>query len=155
MSGKIVKLLISKDPKSAMQSVNQIILEEKKGIFGDRYCAQEGTFSNKGEVEPDRDVTLIEIEKIEAFNQACNQTTRAEDFRRNIVVSNCDLNALVGKEFQIADVILKGIRLCEPCNCLAKELSNEEFLKNMQHKGGLRAEIVKGGSIDLNSQIEV
>ena len=44
MSGKIAKLLISKDTQSDMLNVNQIVLEVGKGIFGDRYYNQEGTF---------------------------------------------------------------------------------------------------------------
>lgn len=155
MSGKIVKLLISKDPKSAMLSLNQIVLEAGKGIFGDRYYNQEGTFSNKGEIEPDRDVTLIEIEKIDALNKEHNLDITAEDLRRNIVVSNCDLNSLVDKEFQIGEVVLKGLRLCEPCKYLSDKLNNEEVLSQMIHKAGLRAQIIKSGSIDLNSQVEV
>jgi MOSC domain-containing protein YiiM len=155
MSGKIVKLLISKDPKSTMLSLNQIVLEAGKGIFGDRYYNQEGTFSNKGEIEPDRDVTLIEIEKIDALNKEYNLDITAEDLRRNIVVSNCDLNSLVDKEFQIGEVVLKGLRLCEPCKYLSDKLDNEEVLSQMIHKAGLRAQIIKSGSIDLNSQVEV
>ena len=155
MSGKIVKLLISKDPKSAMLSLNQIVLEAGKGIFGDRYYNQEGTFSNKGEIEPDRDVTLIEIEKIDALNKEHNLDITAEDLRRNIVVSNCDLNSLVDKEFQIGEVVLKGLRLCEPCKYLSDKLNNKEVLSQMIHKAGLRAQIIKSGSIDLNSQLEI
>jgi len=155
MSGKIVKLLLARDVNTPMQNVNQMVLEENKGIFGDRYYYQEGTFSNKKEIEPDRDVTLIEIENIEEFNKQFNQNLTPEELRRNIVVTNCKLNDLVDKEFQIANVVLKGIRLCEPCNFLAKKLDNEEFLKGMIHKSGLRAKIIKGGSIDLNSQVEI
>ena len=155
MSGKIVKLLISKDPKSAMLCLNQIVLEAGKGIFGDRYYNQEGTFSNKGEIQPDRDVTLIEIEKIDALNKEHNLDITAEDLRRNIVVSNCDLNSLVDKEFQIGEVVLKGLRLCEPCKYLSDKLNNEEVLSQMIHKAGLRAQIIKSGSIDLNSQLEI
>ena len=155
MSGKIAKLLISKDTQSDMLNVNQIVLEVGKGIFGDRYYNQEGTFSNKGEIEPDRDVTLIEIEKIDALNKEHNLDITAEDLRRNIVVSNCDLNSLVDKEFQIGEVVLKGLRLCEPCKYLSDKLNNEEVLSQMIHKAGLRAQIIKSGSIDLNSQVEV
>ena len=154
MSGKIVKLLISKDTQTPMLNVNQIVLEVGKGIFGDRYYNQIGTFSNKGEIEPDRDVTLIEIEKINAINNEHNLDITAEDFRRNIVVTNCDLNSLVGKEFQIGEVVLKGLILCEPCKYLSDKLNNQEVLSQMVHKAGLRAQIIKGGSIDLNSQIE-
>jgi len=155
MSGKIVNLFISPDIKSTMQEVNQMIFEKEKGIFGDRYYNQEGTFSNKGKTEPDRDVTLIEIEKINEFNDNFNQNITAEDFRRNIVVSNCDLNSLVDKEFQIGNVVLKGIRLCEPCKYLAEKLDNEKVLTKMIHKSGLRAQIIKGGSIEMTSQLEV
>ena len=155
MSGKIVKLLISKDPKSTMLNLNQIVLEAGKGIFGDRYYNQEGTFSNKGEIEPDRDVTLIEIEKIDALNKEHNLDITAEDLRRNIVVSNCDLNSLVDKEFQIGEVVLKGLRLCEPCKYLSDKLNEKKVLTEMVHKAGLRAQIIKSGSIDLNSQVEV
>ena len=69
--------------------------------------------------------------------------------------SNCDLNSLVGKEFQIGKVVLKGMRLCEPCKYLAKELNEEKVLSQMIHKAGLRAQIIKGGSIDKTSQIEI
>lgn len=154
MSGKIVNLLISQDTKSSMQKVNQIILEEGKGIYGDRYYNQEGTFSNKGKIEPDRDVTLVEIEKINEFNNEFNENITDEDLRRNIVVSNCDLNSLVDKEFQIGNVVLKGIRLCEPCKYLSEKLDNKKVLTEMIHKAGLRAKIIKGGSIDMTSQLE-
>lgn len=155
MSGKIEKLLIAKDPQSNMQNVNQIVLEIGKGIFGDRYYEKKGTFSNIGEIEPDRDVTLIEIEKINALNEEYNLNITPEDFRRNIVVSNCDLNSLIGKEFQIGKVVLKGLRLCEPCKYLAEKLQEDKTLTQMVHKAGLRAEIIKGGSIDLTSQVEI
>lgn len=155
MSGKILNLLISKNPQSPMQNVNQIVLEEHKGIFGDRYYNQIGTYSNKGKIEPDRDVTLIEIEKIIALNKEHNLNITVEDFRRNIVVTNCDLNSLVGKEFQIGEVLLKGIRLCEPCEYLSDKLNEEKTLTQMIQKAGLRAQIIKGGSINLTSQIEI
>ena len=77
------------------------------------------------------------------------------DLRRNIVISNCDLNSLVDKEFQIGNVVLKGIRLCEPCKYLADKLDNPKILSELIHKSGLRAQIIKGGSITMTSQVEV
>jgi len=155
MSGKIVKLLIAQDIQSPMHNVNQIVLEEGKGIFGDRYYYKRGTFSKGGEIEPHRDVTLIEQERIDTFNEEFQSEVPYEDFRRNIVVSNCDLNSLVGKEFQVGDVILKGIKLCEPCKYLSKQLNNDNFVKKMLHKAGLRAQIIRSGSINLSSQVEI
>jgi len=155
LSGKIVKLLIAQDIQSPMQNVNLIVLEKGKGIFGDRYYYKRGTFSKVGKDEPHRDVTLIEKERIDTFNEEFQTEVPYEDFRRNIVVSNCDLNSLVGKEFQVGDVILKGIQLCEPCKYLSKQLNNDNFVKEMIHKAGLRAQIIRGGNINLDSQVEV
>jgi MOSC domain-containing protein YiiM len=45
---------------------------------------------------------------------------RAGEARRNIVTRNVPLNHLVGKEFAIGDVRIRGIRLCEPCDHLQK-----------------------------------
>ena len=143
MSGKIVNLFISPDTKSSMQEVNQIILEENKGIFGE------------GKSETNSDVTLIEIEKINEFNSNFNQDITPEEFGRNIIISNCDLNSLVDKEFKIGNVVLKGISLCEPSISLAQKLDNEKVLTEMIHKSGLRAQIIKGGSIEMSSQLEI
>ena len=64
MSGKIVEILIAKDKKSVMQNVNEAVLEAGKGIFGDRYY-------DKDE-EPQNEITLIEKEKVDSFNNEFN-----------------------------------------------------------------------------------
>ena len=66
-----------------------------------------------------------------------------------------DLNALVDREFTIGEVRIRGIRLCEPCNYLAKQ-SSPEVLRGLVHKGGLRAQILSAGEIRIgDSLIEV
>ena len=56
------------------------------------------------------------------------------------------LNHLVGKEFQVGEVRLVGIRLCEPCQYL-ENLTTKGVLTGLIHRGGLRANIVTGGTI--------
>ena len=63
-----------------------------------------------------------------------------------------DLNALVGREFRIGAVMLRGIRLCEPCAYLAK-ISFPETLRGLVHKGGLRAQIVSAGTIRVGDPV--
>ena len=66
-----------------------------------------------------------------------------------------DLNALVGVEFTVGEVRIRGMRLCEPCSYLART-SFPETLKGLVHKGGLRAQIVTEGTIhrgDLVSRL--
>ncbi len=146
MSGKIVEILIAKDKESVMQNVNEAVLEAGKGIFGDRYYEKNQ--------EPLNEITLIEKEKVDTFNNEFNLTLQYSDFRRNIVISNCDLNTLVNKEFYIGNVLLKGLELCEPCESLATK-TNQDILSGLENKAGLRACILKDGNISLSSQLEV
>lgn len=147
MSGKIVEILIAKDRDSAMHKVTEAVLEAGKGIFGDRYYEKE----NKDENE---ELTLIELDHINAFNKDYDLSFTPSDFRRNIVINNFDLNSLVGKEFYLGNVLLKGIELCQPCAYLSKK-TDARILEGMDQKGGLRAAILKDGNISLSSQLEL
>ncbi len=56
------------------------------------------------------------------------------------------LNHLVGREFQIGPVRLRGIKLCEPCGHLEK-MTVPGIEKALLHRGGLRAEILTSGTL--------
>lgn len=124
-----------------------------RGLEGDRYFAGSGTFSPHPQ-KPDFEVTLIEWEKIEAFAAESGLPFTAERARRNLVTEGVDLNALVGKEFFVGDVRLRGMRLCEPCSYLAR-ISFPETLRGLVHKGGLRAQIVSGGVLRIGDAVVV
>src|ERR1700693_5308349 len=66
--------------------------------------------------------------------------------RRNVVTRGVPINHLVGREFQVGAVRLRGTRLCEPCAYL-EGLTQKGVLAGLIHRGGLRAEIVTGGTI--------
>ena len=63
-----------------------------------------------------------------------------------------DLNALVGAEFRVGDVTLRGIELCEPCAHLAS-ITEQNVLKGMVHRAGLRAQIVSDGTITVGDTL--
>jgi len=62
------------------------------------------------------------------------------------------LNHLVGREFVIGGVRLRGLRLCEPCSHLEK-LTGKQMIKALRHRGGLRAEILNDGMIKVGDII--
>ena len=124
-----------------------------RGLEGDRYFAGLGTFSPHPQ-KPDFEVTLIEREKVEAFAAETGLPFATERARRNLVTEGVDLNALVGREFLVGAVRLRGIRLCEPCAYLAK-ISFPETLRGLVHKGGLRAQIVGEGVIRAGDPVAV
>ena len=76
----------------------------------------------------------------------------AEESRRNVLTCGVALNHLVGREFQIGEVRLRGLKLCEPCTHL-QQLTSKAVLKALRHRGGLRAEILGGGVIKVGEKI--
>ena len=121
-----------------------------KGLEGDRYFKREGTYSDRH--GPDREVTLIEIETIQALERDYKYELSPGDARRNIVTRNVPLNHLVGREFQVGEVTLRGIRLNEPCNHLAG-LTDDKVRQGLVHRGGLRAQILTEGTIQPGDEI--
>ena len=122
-----------------------------KGLEGDRYFLGGGTFSPQPQ-KPDFELTLIEQERIEAFAKESGRPFNALHARRNLVTEGVALNDLVGEEFWIGDVRIRGTRLCEPCNYLAK-ISFPETLKGLIHQAGLRAQILSEGVIHIGDLV--
>ena len=122
-----------------------------RGLEGDRYFSGSGTFSPTPQ-KPDFEITLIELEQIETFAKAHSLPFTALHARRNIVTSGVALNDLVGAEFWVGEVRLRGVRLCEPCNYLAK-ISFPQTLKGLTHKAGLRAQIISAGTIHVGDLV--
>jgi MOSC domain-containing protein YiiM len=149
----LAQILIAASATSAMHSVMAARAVPGRGLEGDRYFLGIGTFSPTPP-KPDFEITLIEREKIDAFARLSGLPFTAEQARRNLVTVGVDLNALVGLEFMVGDVRLRGIRLCEPCHYLAK-ISFPETLKGLVHQGGLRAEILSEGLLLVGDDIRV
>ena len=129
-----------------MTSVTSVEASTDGGLSGDRYAEA------KNRRAPDYQVTLIELENIEAFVGKTELVLTPEQPRRNIVTRGVNLNALCGKRFRIAAAVFEGLELCEPCSLFAKR-THREILKFFVGKGGLRARIVAGGRIQVGDRI--
>ncbi|MFQ5902839.1 MAG: MOSC domain-containing protein [Candidatus Binatia bacterium] len=150
-NGVIISIHITTSASAPMSSVNEVRAVAEKGLEGDRYFKEVGTFSN--EPGPSRQVTLIEIEAIEALKRDYGIELALGDSRRNIVTRGVPLNHLVGRDFRVGEVALRGIRLCEPCSHLEK-LTQKGVQSGLIHRGGLRAEILTGGMIRIGDTVE-
>ena len=148
--GTVVSLHIAPTGAAPMQSVGQVRAVDGRGLEGDRYFNQLGTYSNHPGTG--RHVTLIEIEAIEALRRDYGIDLVPGLSRRNIVTHGVALNHLVGHEIKIGEAILRGTRLCDPCSHLEK-LTCQGVLRGLIHRGGLRAEIVRGGTIRIGDEI--
>ena len=149
--GTVVSIHITPTAAGAMVPIKEVRAVAGKGLEGDRYFNQIGTYSKKP--GPDREVTLIEFETIAALDRESGITLEPGDSRRNIIVRGVPLNHLVGREFRVGEVALRGLRLCEPCSHLA-QLTRREVLPGLVHRGGLRAEILTNGMIRAGDTVE-
>jgi MOSC domain-containing protein YiiM len=147
--GKVISINIADAAEAPMQSVNEARAIPGRGLEGDRYFNGTGTFSKPS---PDRELTLIEAEAVEAMKRELDVDYGLGDSRRNIVTRGAPLNHLVGKEFWIGEVKARGLRLCEPCKHLQR-LSHEKVLPGLVHRGGLRAQILSEGTIRVGEVV--
>lgn len=146
----IVAIHVCAEESAPMQSVQRIEAVAGKGLEGDRYfdvVARDGKTEKSG-----RHATLIESEALEALERDYEMKLPAAKSRRNILTRGVALNQLVGREFKIGDAVFRGMRLCEPCKHLEK-MTGMPVMRGLLHRGGLRAEIVKGGTIRVGDEI--
>ena len=148
---QIVEIFTAASPVSPPLSRASVRAVPGRGLEGDRYFDGTGTFSPHPQ-RPDFEVTLIQREHVEAFASLCGVPFTPREARRNLVTAGIDLNALVGREFRVGSVLFRGVRLCEPCNYLAKQTS-PEVLRGLLHKGGLRAQILSDGVIRVGDHL--
>jgi MOSC domain-containing protein YiiM len=135
-----------------MSAVDEVRAVPGKGLQGDRYFLSTGTYSDKP--EPSREVTLIESEALEALSRDYKLDLPPGASRRNITTRGVALNHLIGQEFQVGEVKLRGIRLCEPCNHL-EEVTGLEVRPGLVHRGGLRCQILSEGAVRVGDVIQV
>ena len=130
-----------------MQEMHSINVLANQGIINDRY------FTEKN--DKDIQITLIESENVDYYNQISGTNFLPTDFRRNIVTKGIALNQLIGKKIKIGEVEIKAHRLCDPCRYLQELLKEKDLVKKLLNRGGLRCEILTNGLISINDNIIV
>jgi MOSC domain-containing protein YiiM len=123
-----------------------------RGLEGDRYYEGAGFYSD--DPGPIREVSLIEEETIEALRRDHNLALAAGVTRRNITTRGVPLNHLVGREFRVGEATLRGVELCEPCKHLVDVTGVRSLLPALVHRGGLHAQILSSGEINVGDAIE-
>ena len=146
MSGKVVKIGISKNKGGKIVSLNDVEAIKGKGLVNERHFKENN--------EKRCQITLIEIENINHYNKITGTTIPAINFLRNIITEGIQLNGLVGKEFFIGAVKVKAHDLCRPCKYLQESLHQKNIIKELLLTGGLRCEILSNGRIYINDQIK-
>ncbi len=144
--GHLRAIQLTPSKGAALVSVSETEAIPGQGLAGDRRA-------NGRPTQPMNQVTLIETESLTAAARDYELTIEPLLTRRNLLTEGVPLNHLVGVEFQVGPVVLRGIELCEPCGYL-EGCTFPGIKKALLHRGGLRAEIVRGGTIRIGDTIQ-
>jgi MOSC domain-containing protein YiiM len=149
---KVERIFVAGAPGAPQRDVSAVRVTADAGIEGDRYFAAHD--------EPGQNVTLVEAEEIEAFLAERGRSADLSCTRRNVVTRGVHLADLVGREFSIGGVRLRGVELCEPCRSFGKRLAAPDYpaaavVKRFAHRAGLRADILASGVIAVGAAIVV
>ncbi len=152
--GVVAALFIAPNEGEPMKGVYSVNAIEQKGLEGDRYAGDKGVWS-KSRRKVIRHVTLIELEAIGDSLRKSGVVFMAPLTRRNIVVWNFPLNGLIGREFKVGQVRMRGIELCEPCNRPSILSGIPGFETLFSGRGGLRAEVLNSERIRVGDHIRL
>jgi MOSC domain-containing protein YiiM len=147
--GTLESIYIASDAEQAMQAIDCVRAIPGAGLAGDRYALKRGTFFQP---QPDFELTLIEAEALEALDREYQVKLAPSAARRNLVTRGVPLNHLVGQEFRIGEVRIRGLRLCEPCSHLER-LVERPVIQGLRHRGGLRAQILTAGTLHAGDPV--
>jgi MOSC domain-containing protein YiiM len=149
--GTVAFIYVADKARKPMQCLESVRAVSGKGLEGDRYFEAQGSFFKNERTRPDKEITLIEQEALDALLRDYSIELGTDEARRNIVTSGISLNHLVGREFAVGSARLRGLRLCEPCGHLERLTGRK--LKGLVHRGGLRAQIVESGEIKVGDPV--
>ena len=151
-----------------MQSIKQGQLVAGKGLDGDRYCNNVGTYSLfrssrlcQGAPEPGRQLTLISADSVEeAFDR--HQLPRLAswgDLRRNIVlrgVSAQDLLDAKGCVIELGPVCRILVhRPTVPCMYNERKNGVPGMMESIWNESGVSCEVLIGGPIQEGDAVEI
>jgi MOSC domain-containing protein YiiM len=139
MPGRVEAIRIAPEHEQMPEPVDSIDVTDE-GLPGDRYFGR-------------GDITLVEQEALDAFREDTGIDLSHAEIRRQVLTTGIRLNDLLNKRFRVGGVEAVGVEWCEPCNHI-QSLTYPGVLKGMVHRAGLRADIVRAGTISVGDEVD-
>jgi MOSC domain-containing protein YiiM len=149
-TGQVTHIHVAEKAGAAMRPLDSATLVAGVGIEGDRYATGRGHYSNMPRA--DRQVTLIEMETLEALARDHGIELAPRETRRNLTTRDVPLNHLVGRRFRVGAVLLLGARLNVPCKYL-EQLTGKPVYAPLINRSGLNCEILEGGTVRIGDAL--
>jgi len=152
MTAKVENIFVTKVNREQPHETATAVLQAGKGIVGDRYHERALQLLASGDEVQANHISLISKDELDAFLVRNSAEIDYADFRRNVLTSDIDLYALIGKEFRLGDALCLGIEDCAPCAYLAATV-HRAVLPELEKKAGLRAIILEDGELRIGDRI--
>jgi MOSC domain-containing protein YiiM len=149
--GQIVSLYIAPAARQALVSVPEAHAVPDRGLRGDRFFRPSWAALGR----PDKALTLIELESLEAAEAELKVKLTPGDIRRNIVTKGVPLISLLNRDFNVGSVVLRGLRLFEPCMHMEKLAGVPGVCQALLHRSGLKAAILTEGIIRAGDSVSL
>ncbi len=148
--GQVVGVYLAGAAGMEMRPVQSAVAVAGQGLLGDRYQAGTGQWCYDRRLYDD--VTLIATEALDAAGAEHGVHLHGGAARRNLETRGVDLQALVGRQFRIGEVVLRGNRACEPCRYLDR-VTGQPTKTALAGRGGLRATVITGGALRVGDRV--
>jgi len=150
MQGVVEAIFIATKGGAAMQPMTQVEAVAHGGLRGDRYYQRTGYWTSVDECQ----VTLIEVEDLEAIEQTIGIRVSHGEHRRNLITRHIRLESLQGKRFQIGEAVLEYDRPRPPCSYV-ESLTEPGMTQALVGRGGICARVVQSGLIRVGDAIVI
>lgn len=115
-----------------------------RGICGDRFFGYQENY--KGQI------TFFAWEVFDQLRRELGlPDAHPSGTRRNVITEGLDLNALVGRDFEIQGVGFHGVEECRPCYWMNNAFRHEQAETWLKGNGGLRARILTDGMLRVSA----
>ncbi|HKA13168.1 MAG TPA: MOSC domain-containing protein [Candidatus Dormibacteraeota bacterium] len=101
-----------------------------------------------------RQLTLIEEEGLLASGSRLGLTIPPGASRRQVVVRGVSLNATLGKNVRLGQVVVEVTDLCDPCANMERTIGPGARLA-MATRGGICARVLEGGTLRVGDQVVI
>lgn len=147
--GSVAAIFIAPNSADEMISLARVRAFADRGLEGDRFFRDSWNAVKRS----DKAVSLIEDEVLALAAKEVGVENLAQLTRRNIVTRGVALIDLLGREFTVGSVRMRGIRLFEPCGHLVKVSKLPAIFKALEHRSGLKAAVLSDGAIRVGDPV--
>jgi MOSC domain-containing protein YiiM len=156
MPPRVIGIFIAPTAGAPMRSVQAAQAIAHAGLEGDRYSTGSGSWNKdrKGK----RQISIMDLSAFSEANKRFVVPYHPEWTRRNIITDNVDLMSLIGKEFRIGPVKVRGVKYCEPCDrpdVLSKQhgFDRQGFKTAFEKTAGILVEVLNDGIIMVDDPV--